>query len=275
MDITVAILGAGAMGEALCRGLIRAGWDPAKLIMAARREERAREAEDQTGVRTLLDPEEAAEGRDVLVVSVKPRDVPGLLNQIAGRVADRQVVVSVAAGVPTVVYEHRLPGVAVVRAMPNTPAFVGEGITVYCPGQRAGEEALEKAAVVLRALGPVVLLGEDLMDAVTAVSGTGPGYVFLLAEALIEAAVREGLPRDIAEELVAQTVRGSGALLVESGLSAFELRGQVTSPGGTTAAAVHVLEEHGFRALIEDAVRAAAGRSRELGEQVTGRGEGS
>ncbi len=262
---TVTILGAGAMGEALATGLLRAGWDHDDLVLVARREERAREIEDGTGCVCLLDPGEALRGRQVAVVAVKPRDVPGLLEQIAGRVASDQLILSLAAGVPTEAYEWALGEVPVVRAMPNTPALVDEGITGIAPGRFANEAALQAAERVLTPVGEVMRMDESLLDAVTAVSGTGPAYVFLLAEALTEAAIREGLPRHIAERLVHQTVKGAGHLLVETGLGPFELRAQVTSPGGTTAAAVHILEERGFRALVEDAVRAAAQRSRELG----------
>jgi pyrroline-5-carboxylate reductase len=179
-------------------------------------------------------------------------------------------VVSVAAGVPISVYEAALPGVPVVRSMPNTPAAVDEGMTAYCTGTHVDLGAEEKAAAVLGAVGKTIHLSEDLLDAVTAVSGTGPAYVFLLAEALTEAAIREGLPHHAAELLVDQTIRGAGVLLSESEKSAFRLRGEVTSPGGTTAAAMHVLEDGGFRALMEDAVRAAAQRSREMGEAARG-----
>jgi pyrroline-5-carboxylate reductase len=261
------------MGGALASGLLRAGWQPEELTMAARRPERAEHLEKETGVRTVLDPAEAAAGKQVVVVSVKPRDVPGLLSQLAGSLGGDQVLVSLAAGVPISMYEQRFPGVAVVRAMPNTPALVGEGITAYAVGQGAGKRAVERAASVLAAVGPTVRLDEQLLDAVTAVSGTGPAYVFLLAEALIEAAIREGLPRDVAERLIEQTVKGAGVLLVETGLNPAELRAQVTSPAGTTAAAVHILEERGFRALLEDAVRAAAQRSREMGAQAASTGE--
>jgi pyrroline-5-carboxylate reductase len=261
------------MGGALASGLLRAGWQPEELTMAARRQERAEHLEKETGVRTVLDPAEAAAGKHVVVVSVKPRDVPGLLSQLAGGIGGDQVLVSLAAGVPISMYEQRFPGVAVVRAMPNTPALVGEGITAYAVGQGAGKRAVERAASVLAAVGPTVRLDEQLLDAVTAVSGTGPAYVFLLAEALIEAAIREGLPRDVAERLIEQTVKGSGVLLVETGLNPAELRAQVTSPAGTTAAAVHILEERGFRALLEDAVRAAAQRSREMGAQAASTAE--
>lgn len=254
------------MGEALLRGLLAAGWGSEEIAAAVRRPERAEAVHEATGCLVTLDAVEALAGRRVVVVATKPRDVVGLLEQVSGRIAPPQVVVSVAAGVPIRTYEERLSGVAVIRAMPNTPALVGEGVTGIAPGTHAGEEALEAATSVLSAVGVVRRMDESVMDAVTAVSGTGPAYVFLLAEALIEAAIREGLPRDVAETLVYRTVRGAGHLLTETGKSPAELRGQVTSPGGTTAAAVHVLEEKGFRALVEDAVRAAAERSRQLGE---------
>lgn len=263
---SVAILGAGAMGEALLRGLLEAGWSVDEVGVAVRRPERAEAVLAASGCRVTLDPRESLEGRQVLIIATKPRDVSRLLDQIEGAVVPPQIVVSVAAGVPIRDFEERFEGVAVIRAMPNTPALVGEGVTGIAAGTHAGEEAMAAATAVLSAVGVVRRMDESLMDAVTAVSGTGPAYVFLLAEALVEAAIREGIPRDLAETLVYQTVRGAGHLLTDTGRSPAELRGQVTSPGGTTAAAVHVLEERGFRALVEDAVRAAAERSRALGE---------
>jgi len=265
MKPSVGILGAGSMGEIVARGLVRAGWDTEDLILAARRQERAREAEFRTGIPVTLDAAEAAEGRRVVVVAVKPKDVPSLLTQISAVITPDQVVVSLAAGITIAAFEEALPGVPIVRSMPNTPAAVDEGMTAYCGGSRADEAALADAAAVLGAVGETIQLPEDLLDAVTAVSGTGPAYVFLLAEAMTEAAIREGLPHHAAERLVHQTVRGAGMLLAGSEKSAFRLRGEVTSPGGTTAAAMHVLDEGGFRALIEDAIQAAAHRSRELG----------
>lgn len=263
---SVAILGAGSMGEILAEGLLRAGWATDNLILLVRREERGREAERRTGIRATLDVAEAAAERDVLVIAVKPKDVDGLLGQVKDLVTPSQIVVSLAAGVPVSVFEDALDGVAVVRAMPNTPAAVDEGMTAYCGGTHAGDDALALADMVLSAVGETIRLSEDLLDAVTAVSGTGPAYVFLLAEALTEAAIREGLPHHAAEKLVVQTLRGAGALLSVSEKSAFRLRAEVTSPGGTTAAAMHELEDGGFRALLERAVQAAAQRSRELGE---------
>jgi pyrroline-5-carboxylate reductase len=265
MKPSVAILGVGSMGEILALGLLRAGWEPEDLALAARRPERARETEFHTGITTSLDAAEAAAGKRVVVVAVKPKDVRELLAQIRETITPDQVVVSFAAGVTTAAFESELPGIPVVRSMPNTPAAIDEGMTAYCGGAEADEAALDDAAAVLGAVGSTIRLSEDLIDAVTAVSGTGPAYVFLLAEAMTEAAIREGLPHHAAEKLVHQTLRGAGMLLSGSEKSAFRLRGEVTSPGGTTAAAMHVLEEGGFRALMEDAIQSATRRSRELG----------
>ncbi len=265
---TVAILGAGSMGEILAEGLVRAGWETENIILLVRREERAREIERRTAIRATLDPAEAVDERDVLVIAVKPKDVDYLLKQIRDLVRPGQVVVTLAAGVPVSIFEEQLDGVAIVRSMPNTPAAVDEGMTAFCAGGHADSDALALANMVLSAVGDTIQLSEDLLDAVTAVSGTGPAYVFLLAEALTEAAIREGLPHHAAEKLVIQTLRGAGALLSVSDKSAFRLRAEVTSPGGTTAAAMHMLEDGGFRALMERAVRAAAQRSRELGDMA-------
>ena len=264
---TVGILGAGAMGGALLRGLLSAGWPSGDVTAAVRRPDRMAALSSATGCEVSLDVARVVSGRRVIVVATKPRDVGSVLERISSVVTPAQVIVSVAAGVPIGFFEERLAsGVPVVRAMPNTPALVGEGTTGIAAGRFADSDALESARTVLTAVGAVQLVDESLMDAVTAVSGTGPAYVFLLAEALTEAAIREGLSRDVAESLVHQTVRGAGHLLTETGRSPADLRGEVTSPGGTTAAAVHVLEQGGFRALLEDAVRAAAQRSRELGD---------
>lgn len=266
---TVAVLGAGSMGEIFAAGLLRAGWHQHDLILAVRRDERARDLHHATGIETTLDLRKAAVNRDVVVIGVKPKDVPAVIAETADLITPAQTIVSIAAGVPIQVYEEALPGVPVVRAMPNTPSAVDLGMTAFTTGSAVDVEHAERARMVLSAVGETIELSEDLLDAVTAVSGTGPAYVFLLAESLIEAAIREGLPHHAAEKLVHQTLRGSGELLSTSDKSAFRLRGEVTSPGGTTAAAMHVLEEGGFRALIEDAVQAAAQRSRDLGEKAT------
>lgn len=268
----MAILGAGAMGEVLAGGLIRAGWGSEDLVLAARRPEHADAVSGRTGLTVLLDAAEAAAGRRVVVVAVKPADVPALLRRLQGVVEPGQMILSLAAGVPTSVFEEMLGDLAVVRSMPNTPALIDQGVTAYCAGKYADEEAMALAERLLAAVGDTVRLDEYLLDAVTAVSGTGPAYVFLLAEALTEAAIREGLPRHAAERLVNQTVKGAGMLMSAVDAGPEQLRAQVTSPGGTTAAAVHILEERGFRALVEDAVRAASRRSRELGDRAASEG---
>lgn len=253
------------MGEALVAGLLGAGWQPDEVTLCVRRMDRGDELAHMTGCPVVLDPVEAIRGRDVIVVAVKPRDVAAVLKVLAGEVGGGQTVISLAAGVTTQAYEAQLGLVPVIRAMPNTPALVREGVTGIAPGSHAGTDHLDAAREILGAVGAVRIMEEALLDAVTAVSGTGPAYVFLLAEALTEAAMREGLPRDVAESFVHQTIRGAGHLLTDTGKSPARLRYEVTSPGGTTAAAMHILEEKGFRAVVEDAVRAAAIRARELG----------
>ncbi len=266
---TVAVIGAGSMGEIFASGLVRAGWDPSELILAVRRAERASDLTHFTGIEAVLDAREAARGRDIVMIAVKPKDVPETVRQLAEVITPDQMVISIAAGVPIAVFAEAFPGSPIVRAMPNTPSAVDKGMTAFTVGSPLTPELAEQVRTVLQAVGETLELSEDLLDAVTAVSGTGPAYVFLLAEALIEAAIREGLPHHAAERLVHQTLWGSGMLLANSDKSAFRLRGEVTSPGGTTAAAMHVLEEGGFRALVEDAVQAAARRSRELGERAS------
>jgi pyrroline-5-carboxylate reductase len=264
-QIQVSIVGVGVMGEALVSGLLSAGWQPSDISLCVRRPGQADDLANKTGCAVTTDPVAAIAGSDVVVVAVKPRDVSEVLESLAGSIAESQTVISLAAGVTTESCESRLGAVPVVRAMPNTPALVRKGVTGIAAGKYAGSGDLNSAQEVLGAVGSVRIMDESLLDAVTAVSGTGPAYVFLLAEALTEAAMREGLSRDIAESFVHQTIRGAGHLLTDTSKSPSELRYEVTSPGGTTAAAVHVLEERGFRALVEDAVRAAAIRATELG----------
>ncbi len=265
---SVAILGAGSLGDIFARGLLRAGWESDGLVLVSRRQERADELARQTGIPSITDLVEGVSGKDVVIISVKPKNVPDVVGVISGHLTAEQTVVSFAAGVELATLEAGMPGQPILRAMPNTPAAVDLGMTALAPGAAATAADIAKATEVLGAVGETIELSEDLLDAVTAVSGTGPAYVFLLAETMIEAAIREGLPHHAAERLVYQTIHGSGELLNQSDQSAFRLRGQVTSPGGTTAAAMHVLESGGFRALIEDAVRAATDRSRELGQRA-------
>ena len=251
------IVGGGRMGEALLGGLLAAGWSASDLAVvepvASRRDELAK----YEGVTISAEPVAA----DGAVIAVKPGDVPGA---VAGASARR--VLSIAAGVTISALEAAAgDGVAVVRAMPNTPALVGSGAAAIAGGTAATDDDLRWAESILGAVGTVVRVPEHLLDAVTGLSGSGPAYVFLVVEALVEAGVLVGLPRPIAAELAAQTLLGSARLLVESGDGPEALRATVTSPGGTTAAGLAELERHGVRAAFLDAVAAATARSKELG----------
>lgn len=263
---TTAILGAGAMGESVLAGLIRSGRPLEALLVAEKREARAQELRATHGV-DVVDNTTAARRADTLVVAVKPQDVAGVLGEVADTLRPGQVVVSLAAGVTLATLEGLVPeGVAVVRVMPNTPALVGEGMSVLSPGATCTDAQLAEAESLLSACGRVVVLPEKQMDAVTAVSGSGPAYVFLVAEALVEAGVHLGLARDVATELAVQTLLGSATLLRETGTHPALLREQVTSPGGTTAAALAQLEDHKVRAAFIAATAAARDRSVQLAE---------
>jgi pyrroline-5-carboxylate reductase len=251
------IVGGGRMGEALIGGLLAAGWDD--LGVVEKIGDRRTELEARfPSVQVLTDPEVA----DGAVLAVKPGDVPAACAALAGT----KRVLSIAAGVPIATLEGALgAGTAVVRAMPNTPALVGAGAAAIAGGTAASDDDLAWATSILGAVGEVVRVPEPLLDAVTGLSGSGPAYVFLVAEALIEAGVLAGLPRDISVTLTIQTLLGSARLLATSGETPEVLRAQVTSPGGTTAAGLHALESAGVRAAFLDAVQAATARSKELG----------
>ena len=262
----VAILGAGVMGETLLSGLIRSGRRVGDLLVAERRPERAKELEERYGV-AVVGNVEAAEKADTLVLVVKPQDMGDLLKEIAPVVRPGQLVVSLAAGITTAFLEARLPdGVAVVRVMPNTPALVDEGMAAISRGSHCDEEHLAEAESLMAATGKVIRIPERQQDAVTAISGSGPAYLFFVVESMIEAGVHLGLPRGTATELVVQTVVGSAKLLRETGEHPTVLREQVTSPAGTTAAAIRELEDHKVRAAFLTAVEAARNRSRALAE---------
>ncbi|WP_305092523.1 pyrroline-5-carboxylate reductase [Prescottella sp. R16] len=264
----IAVIGGGKIGEALISGLLQGGHATRDLVVAEPYEPRARELAAAYSIRVTT-IEDAAEGADVIVVAVKPGDVDSVLTAL-GKVdldgEQDQMLVSLAAGIPTARYEVKLPaGFPVVRVMPNTPMLVGQGASVIAPGRHVKPEHLELVRSVLGTVGTVTTVPESQIDAVTAVSGSGPAYFFLVAEAMIDAGVSLGLTRATASELVAQTMVGSAAMLTESGESAHELRAAVTSPGGTTAAAVRGLEQGGLRTAFYDALAAARDRSAELG----------
>jgi pyrroline-5-carboxylate reductase len=262
----IAILGCGKIGEALVAGLLSSGWrKKGDIVVTARREERADELRERHGVEATLANVEAVAGAGLVVVAVKPQDLEALLSEIGTALTPKQTALSVVAAVPTAAIEAQLAdGVPVVRAMPNTPATVHEGIAGICAGAHAEDEHLALAEECLSHLGAVVRLPERYMDAVTAVSGSGPAYFALLAEAMIEAGILLGLSREISTQLVVQTMLGTGVLLRDEKMHPVELREAVTSPGGTTIRAIHALEQAGVRAAFLNAIQAAMERSREL-----------
>ncbi len=250
------------MGEALLAGLVRASWAPIEELAVAEKVPARREelAATHPGLLVVEDPVEA----DGAIVAVKPGDVPAACRAIVAAGTSR--VLSIAAGVTLAALEEACgQGLPVVRAMPNTPALVGAGAAAIAAGSRATGADLDWAEGLLRAVGTVVRVPEHLLDAVTGLSGSGPAYVFLVAEALIEAGVLAGLPRDISVELATHTLLGAARLLAEGDATPEVLRAQVTSPGGTTAAGLRALEAAGVRSAFLEAVAAATERSRELG----------
>jgi pyrroline-5-carboxylate reductase len=264
----VCVLGAGQAGEALIAGFISSGWrKPREIVATARRPERLRELEERHRVATTLSNAEAVSGSGIVVIAVKPQDIEGLLLEIGSVVSKSQTVISIAAAIPTAFIEsHLAETVPVVRAMPNAPATVHEGMAGVTAGAHAGEEHLSLAEDVLGSVGRSVRVDEDYMDAVTAVSGSGPAYFALLAESMIEAGILLGLSREIATDLVVQTMLGTAKLLRDERMHPVELREMVTSPGGTTIAAIRELEQAGVRAAFLNAIQAAMKRSRELAQ---------
>lgn len=262
----IAILGTGKIGEALIAGLLSSSWrEPSELAASCRREERERELTERYGVQATCSNAEAVAGAALVVIAVKPQDIEALLGEIGGMLAPEQTVLSVAAAIPTAAIERRIAAsVPVVRAMPNTPSVVHEGIAGICAGAHANDEHLSLAEEVLSHLGAVVRVQEPYMDAVTAVSGSGPAYFALLAEAMIEAGILLGLSREISTQLVVQTMLGTAKQLRDLRMHPVELREMVTSPGGTTISAIRELERAGVRAAFLNAIQAAMDRSREL-----------
>jgi pyrroline-5-carboxylate reductase len=268
MSRRVAILGCGKIGESLLAGLLSSDWRrPDEVVATSRREERASELHGRFGVQASLSNQEAAAGAGLVVIAVKPQDIEILLGEVGPVLRPEQTVLSVAAAIPTAAIERRIEApVPVVRSMPNAPAVVHEGIAGICAGTHAGEEHLALAEECLSHLGAVVRVPERYMDAVTAVSGSGPAYFALLAEAMIEAGILLGLSREISTQLVVQTMFGTAKLLRDEHIHPVELREAVTSPGGTTIRAIRELERAGVRAAFLNAIQAAMERSKELAE---------
>jgi pyrroline-5-carboxylate reductase len=264
----LAVLGAGKMGEALVAGLLASGWrQPDEIVVTARRSERLEELTERHGVEATLDNAAAVVGADVVVLAVKPQDIDALIADIAPNVNPDHTILSIVAAIPTSLIEARLGSdIPVVRAMPNTPSVVHEGMAGIAAGKHADEAHLKLATEVLEHVGRVVTVDESYLDAVTAISGSGPAYFALLAEAMIEAGILLGLSREISTQLVIQTMLGSAKLLRDTHMHPVELREMVTSPGGTTTRAIRVLEQSGVRAAFLNAIQAAMERSQELAQ---------
>ena len=261
----IAILGAGKMGEALISGLLRAGRSPSDIVVVVRRSARADQLRETYGV-LAVSAAEAAKSADTLVIAVKPQDMGVLLDEIAPHVPADRLVISVAAGIPTALIERRLDAdVPVVRVMSNTPVHVDEAMSVISAGRHAGEEHLRRAEELLRPVGKVLRIPESQQDAATALSGSGPAYVYFLVEAMVDAGILLGIPRATALEMVKQAVYGAARMLVDKGEHPVILREEVTSPGGTTISAIRELERHGVRAAFIAAIEAARDRGAELG----------
>lgn len=262
--MTTAIIGAGVMGETLLSGLVRAGRRVDDLLVGEKRSDRAAELEERYGVSVVSNVEAAAKA-DTVALVIKPQDMGEVLGEISPHLRAGQLLVSLAAGITTAFIESHVPdGVAVVRVMPNTPALVDEGMAAISPGSHCDEHHLAEAEALMGSVGRVLRIPERQQDAVTAISGSGPAYLFFVVESMIEAGVHLGLPRATASDLVVQTVVGSAKMLRETGTHPTVLREQVTSPGGTTAAALRELEIHKVRAAFLAAMEAARNRSREL-----------
>lgn len=260
----IAILGAGVMGGSLLSALLRSGHPPADLVLSDRMVQTTRTLAEEYAV-GVAPVAEAAAGAAIVVLAVKPQDMSGLLAEIHESIGTETLVISIAAGISTEYLENRLPAnTGVVRVMPNTPAQVDEAMSVLSAGRHCTPEHLAQAERLLSAFGKVIILDEKHQDAATAISGSGPAYIFYVTEAMIEAGVLLGLPRSTATEMVVQTLYGAATMIRETGEHPSILREQVSSPGGTSVAALRALEDHKVRAAFMTAIEAAARRSHEL-----------
>jgi pyrroline-5-carboxylate reductase len=261
---TVAVIGAGKIGELLLAGLLRAGWPADRLLATTRRAERAEALRQRYGIRVVDNVTAVAEA-EVLAITVKPQDASVLLAEFGPKVPPERLVISLCAGLTTGFFAARLPeGTPVVRVMTNTPAVVDQAMSVLAAGSHATAEHLALAEEMFQPLGRTLRLPESQLDAVTALSGSGPAYFYYLVEAMTDAGILLGLPRQVAHDLIVQTAIGSAMMLRDSGEHPVKLREAVTSPAGTTVAALRELERHAVRSAVVDALEAARDRAREL-----------
>ena len=264
MGQRVAMLGGGKMGEALLAGMLRAGRTAADVVVTERHAERAADLRDRYGV-AIPGVVEAVQGADVIIVAVKPQDMPTLLTEIGALVRPDQLLISVAAGIPAAFIERHLTNdVPVVRVMSNTAVFVDEAMSAISPGAHATDDHMKLTESLLTPVGEVIRVPESQLDAVTALSGSGPAYFFYLVEAMTDAGILLGLPREVAHQLIVQTAIGAARMMKETGEHPVKLREAVMSPAGTTIAAIREMENHGVRAAMIAALEAARDRSREL-----------
>lgn len=265
----IAVLGGGVMGETILAGILAAGWSSEQVVLSERRAEVAQRMAERHGVLIGDSNVDSVSGAHVIVLAVKPQDVDGLLREIGPSLGERALIVSVAAGLSTAWFEQRLPqGQPVVRVMPNTPAVVGEGMSAISGGVNTTTDDLRLVEALLQKTGRVMQVPEKQQDAVVGISGSGPAYVFYIADALSEAGVLLGLTRDDARELAVQTLLGAATLLSETGDHPALARERVSSPAGTTIAALRELDERGVRAAMIAAAKAAHDRSVDLGIEL-------
>ncbi len=264
---TISFIGAGVMGEAMIKGLLYQQLVSPENIMAADpNQSRLDEICDQYGIRCTTDNQVAAREANVLVLSVKPQVMGKVLPELRGQVDDVSLIVSIVAGVPLMTIADSLLNGRVVRSMPNTPGQIGKGITVWTAASDVGQEQRRQTELLLGAMGEQIFAGDErFLDMATALSGSGPAYVFMFMESLIDAGVHMGFSRRDAEQLVTQTLAGSVEFARQSGLHPAQLRNQVTSPGGTTAAALYEMDKGGLRTVLSKGVWAAYRRSQALG----------
>jgi len=261
----IAFIGGGNMAEAIIRGLLREDVGVGICVAEISPKRRDQLEAQFPHVRVVGDAAEAAGWGEVVILAIKPQQAEGALDLIERAVTPDKLVISIMAGIPSSKIEANLvPGCRVVRAMPNTPGLIGAGATAVCSGRKASSDDLDLARQIFALIGIAVSVDEKLMDAVTGLSGSGPAYVFTFIEALADAGVKNGLPRDVAAQLAAQTVLGAARMVVETGEHTTLLKEKVTSPGGTTIAALHALENGGFRGVVMNAVDASSNRSKEL-----------
>lgn len=266
-DKTVGFIGAGNMAEALIRSMLGSGIvQPAKVWASDVSTDRGRYLTDKYGINFLEDNKDLIIKVDIIIYAVKPLVISKVLGELSHLITEKQIHISVAAGISIKAIEQFLPkGAPVIRVMPNTPCLVGAGASAYAVGRNVEAEEEKVVTEILNCTGISVKVPENLMNAVTGLSGSGPAYVFLIIEALVDAGVKTGLPRDIAMVLATQTVLGSAKMIQETGEHPARLKDRVTTPGGTTIAALHVLEQGKLRATLMDAVLASTNRAEELG----------